>query len=62
VLATPFEQTQLDRQLPNVGNAVVSQDRLAQYAGSTRSDREIAVEAAAGSSFADDHNFIAPAQ
>ena len=62
VLATPFEQTQLDRELPNVGNAVASQDRLAQYAGNTRSDRDIAVDASAASSFADDHNFIAPAQ
>lgn len=40
VLATPFEQTQLDRNLPQV----------------------IAVDASAESSFADDHNFIAPAQ
>jgi hypothetical protein len=62
VLATPFEQTQFDRQLPQVGNAVASQDRLAQYTGATRSDREIATEVSAASSFADDHNFIAPAQ
>jgi len=87
VLATPFEQTELDRQLPNIAVSAASASidsasapfeqtqldrglpsltvgnvRLAQYVGSTRSDRDIATEAAAGSAFANDYNFIAPAQ
>ena len=88
VLATPFEQTELDRQLPNIAvPAAVSVSidsasapfeqaqldrvlpslstgnaRLAQYGGSTRSDRDIATDASAESPFANDYNFIAPAQ
>lgn len=85
VLATPFEQTQLDRQLPQVVSPVAAPERssaslpfeqtqfdravageesrrYAQYAAATLSDRDIATDASAQSSFADDHNFIAPAQ
>lgn len=64
VFATPFEQNELDRQLPAVNNPMVSSGeegtRYAAMAGSTRSDREIAAEGSAESSFANDHNFIAP--
>ncbi len=89
VLATPFEQTELDRQLPAIevssstGSYVA--DRSAPFeqtefdrglynagerrllagasSGETRSDREIATDAgAARSVWANDHNFISPAQ
>jgi len=87
VLATPFEQTELDRQLPAIevsastgsyvadGSAPFEQtefDRGLSNAGerrllagassgTTRSDREIATDAG-HSVWANDHNFISPAQ
>jgi hypothetical protein len=55
----PFEQTQLDRMLPSLG-----QDKLyvAEMAGDTRSDSSIASDAGSESVFASDHNFISPPQ
>ena len=54
--AKPFEQLDLDRALPN---AIVASS------GETRSDMEISTEATevrTASPWANDHNFIAPAQ
>jgi hypothetical protein len=66
----PYEQLAIDRTLPNVGAR--AEHRQLAASGSTRSDVEIAVDAqAVGSSgyaglatgpWANDHNFIAPAQ
>ena len=85
VLASPFEQTELDRQLPNISvnapssyvadsSAPFEQNELdrslpslgldnvryAAASGSTMSDAGMASDA--GTSFADDHNVISPAQ
>ena len=56
-LGKPYEQVDVDRTLPEIR---VERSQLAA-AGTTRSDREIAVEQTA-SPFANDHNFIAPAK
>jgi hypothetical protein len=55
----PFEQTQLDRVLPSLG-----QDKLyvAEMAGDIRSDRSISTDMGAESPFANDHNFVSPPQ
>jgi hypothetical protein len=57
VLATPFEQTELDRALPEISVEVAP----SASAGETRSDVEIAAPAVE-SSWENDHNFIAPAK
>lgn len=55
----PFDQSAIDRALPNVEPR---RTRVAEFKGDTRSDVEIASEARAESVWANDHNFIAPAQ
>jgi hypothetical protein len=61
----PYEQLDVDRVLPTF---TVNQPERVASAGNTRSDVEISTEAnraepvAAESPWADDHNFIAPAQ
>ena len=59
----PFEQLDIDRALPNVSERSVTQKTERQYAssGNSRSDVEIARDAEPNA-FAEDHNFIAPAQ
>jgi hypothetical protein len=59
----PYEQNLVDRALPNIEPR---RTRVAEFKGDTRSDVEIASESAAKetveSPWANDHNFIAPAQ
>lgn len=69
----PFEQLDLDRALPQI-NTTEQARQIAASSGSTRSDVEIAVESQevnvkstgdaglATGPWANDHNFIAPAQ
>ena len=57
--SAPYEQLAVDRALPDVRG----EERQVASAGNTRSDAEISVgEAAVESPWANDHNFIAPAQ
>jgi hypothetical protein len=59
----PFEQLDLDRALPHVAERSVN--AIVASSGETRSDVEISTEATevrAASPWANDHNFIAPAQ
>ena len=68
----PFEQIDLDRALPQINLSAAPARQVAASSGSTRSDVEIAVDAQAVTStgnaglatgpWANDHNFIAPAQ
>jgi hypothetical protein len=55
----PFEQSAIDRALPNIEPR---RTRVAEFRGDTRSDLEIASEPRAVSMWANDHNFVAPAQ
>ena len=55
----PYEQTELDRALPNLEP---QRTRFAAAAGSTRSDAGTGIEATPEATWDDDHNFIAPAQ
>ena len=57
--SAPFEQNQLDRVLPSLGG---ENARFAAAAGDTVSDRSIATEAGSTNVWANDYNFIAPAQ
>ena len=57
--SAPFEQNQLDRMLPSLGSDNV---RYAATAGSTMSDAGSASEAGSTNVWANDYNFIAPAQ
>lgn len=69
--SAPYEQLAVDRALPNL-NVGEERNQFAASSGDTRSDRDIAVEAeeveSTGTSglatgpWANDHNFIAPAQ
>lgn len=70
-VGAPYDQSLIDRQLPNIELRTVEQrDQYAAAAGSTRSDVEIStVEAPASSGsglasgpWANDYHFIAPAQ
>ena len=55
----PFEQLTLDRALPNLPSR---NTQFASAAGGTRSDATVVDEAPAQSPWANDWNFIAPAQ
>ena len=55
--SAPFEQNELDRRLPSLG---LDDVRYAAASGSTMSDASSASDA--GSPWANDHNFISPAQ
>jgi hypothetical protein len=57
-IGKPYEQVDVDRALPNISE---SRTQVAA-SGATRSDREIATDERGGSVWAQDHNFIAPAQ
>jgi hypothetical protein len=54
----PFEQLAIDRALPNLRGQSI------QFAstGGTSSDASVGEDAAVGSPWANDHNFVAPAQ
>ena len=54
----PFEQLAIDRALPNLRGQNI------QFAstGGTSSDASVAEESTVGSPWANDHNFVAPAQ
>ena len=54
----PFEQLAIDRALPNLR----SQNIQFAASGSTRSDASTGSEASAESPWANDYNFVAPAQ
>ena len=56
----PFEQLTLDRALPNLSSR--NQQFAESAAGGTRTDASGGIEAQAESPWANDHNFIAPAQ
>jgi hypothetical protein len=55
----PFEQTQLDRMLPELEGQPV---RYAMSADGVISDRSIATDRDSNGVWANDHNFIAPPQ
>ena len=55
----PYEQLAIDRALPNLPAEAV---HYASASGSTRTDASGAAEASTVSPWANDHNFIAPAQ
>jgi hypothetical protein len=54
----PYEQLDVDRALPNIAQ---TRTQLAS-SGNTRSDSEIGTDESAVSPWANDHNFISPAQ
>jgi hypothetical protein len=55
----PYEQLAIDRALPNLPSTVV---QFAEVPGNTLNDASGTDEARAGSPFANQHDFIAPAQ